>query len=65
MKFNELQNKDGQELQVMLKETKVKLGKLRFEMANKTLKDSSQIGKARKEIAQIMTVLKAQSLANK
>lgn len=58
MKYSELQNKDSQELQVMLKEAKVKLGKLRFEMVNKSLKDSSQIGKTRKEIAQIMTALK-------
>jgi len=58
MKFEELQNKGSQELEVMLKEAKVKLGKLRFELANKALKDSSQIGKTKKEIAQIMTAMK-------
>jgi ribosomal protein L29 len=58
MKYEELQNKDHTELQEMLKNAKVKLGKFRFELANKALKDSSQIGKTRKEIAQIMTALK-------
>ena len=58
MKFTELQNKDERELQEMLKNAKVKLGKFRFEMANKALKDFSQIGKTRKEIAQIMTAMK-------
>lgn len=59
MKFIELQNKDSRELEVILKEAKVKLGKLRFELANKALKDSSQIGKERKEIARIMTAMKS------
>ncbi|MGD0977430.1 MAG: 50S ribosomal protein L29 [Minisyncoccia bacterium] len=58
MKYSDLQNKDNRELEVMLKEAKVKLGKFRFEMANKALKDFSQIGKTRKEIAQIMTAMK-------
>lgn len=58
MKYQDLQNKSVAELEEMLKEDKIKLGKFRFELANKTLKDSSQIGKTRKEIAQIMTAIK-------
>lgn len=58
MKFPELQNKSQNELQEMLKEFQVKLGKLKFELAGQSLKDTSQIGKARKDIARVMTALK-------
>lgn len=57
MKFTDLQNKSVPELQERLKEARIKLGRFKFELANKTLKDSSQIGKVKKEIARIMTVL--------
>lgn len=57
MKFTDLQNKSVPELQERLKEARIKLGRLKFELANKALKDSSQIGKVKKEIARIMTVL--------
>lgn len=57
MKFNDLQNKQSAELQELLKDARIKLGKLRFELANKSLKDSSQIGKVKKDIAQIMTAI--------
>ncbi|MBI4160294.1 MAG: 50S ribosomal protein L29, partial [Candidatus Yanofskybacteria bacterium] len=55
MKSSELQPKSRDELQVMLDELRVRLGKFRFELANKNLKDSSQIGKTKKDIARIMT----------
>lgn len=57
MESQDLQNKSAPELQERLKEAKIKLGKFRFELANKALKDSSQIGKVKKEIARIMTAL--------
>lgn len=57
MKFSDLQNQSQAELQEQLKASRIKLGKLRFELANKALKDFSQIGKTRQEIAQIMTAL--------
>ncbi|MEK7506628.1 MAG: 50S ribosomal protein L29 [Patescibacteria group bacterium] len=57
MKFTDLQNKNIAELQELLKEARIKLGKFRFELANKALKDSSQIGKVKKEIARVMTAL--------
>lgn len=65
MKFKDLENKDNRELEVMLKEAKIKLGKLRFELANKSLKDSSQMSKTRKEIAQIMTAIRNQKIINR
>lgn len=57
MKYNELQGKDQDELQEMLKELKVKLGKFRFESANNTLKDYSQLNKTKKDIARVATAI--------
>ena len=59
MKFSDIQNKNERELQELLKTARIKLGKLHFENANKALKDFSQIGKIKKEIAQVMTAIKA------
>ena len=58
MKFSELQSKEKNELREILEETRLKLGKLRFELANKSLKDVSQIGKIKKDIARVLTALK-------
>lgn len=55
MKSSELQLKSENELNEMLKELQIKLGKLRFELANKSLKDVSQIKKTKKDIARILT----------
>ncbi|MBI2063856.1 MAG: 50S ribosomal protein L29 [Candidatus Yanofskybacteria bacterium] len=57
MKFSELQLKSKTELNEMLKELQIKLGKSRFELANKSLKDTSQIGKTRRDIARIITAI--------
>ena len=61
MKFLDIQSKSQAELQEMLKELQIKLGKLRFELANKSLKNTSQISKTRRDIARIMTALKLES----
>ncbi len=58
MKHSELKNKESSELNEILKELKVKLGKVRFELANKTLKDFSKIGKIKKDIARVLTAIK-------
>lgn len=58
MKYSDLNNKGTQELRERLREEKIKLGKLRFELANKALKDSSQIGKVKKDIARLLTAVK-------
>ncbi len=42
----------------MLKELRVNLGKFRFDLSNNSLKNVSQISKARKDIARILTVEK-------
>lgn len=58
MKYPELENKTIEELRKQMEELKIKLGKLRFELANRALKDFSQIKKAKKDIARILTALK-------
>ena len=58
MKFPDIQSKSQAELNEMLKELQIKLGKLRFELANKSLKDTSQLGKMRKDIARVLTAIK-------
>ena len=57
MTFDELKNKSKDELMQMHKELKAKIMKLDFDLASNKLKDVSQIKKARKEIARILTVL--------
>ncbi len=57
MKFTELENKTKEELNQMLGELRVKLGKMKFELSNKSLKDYSQVKKTRKDIAKILTAL--------
>ena len=57
MKFSDIQSKSEAELNEMLNELRVKLGKLRFELAGKSLKDTSQIGKIRRDIARTMTAI--------
>jgi len=55
MKFSDIQSKSQAELNEMLNELQVKLGKLRFELTDKSLKDTSQLGKTRKDIARVLT----------
>lgn len=57
MKFAELKNKDKNELLEMLRELAVKLGKSRFDLGQNNLKNSSQIGKTKKDIARVKTAL--------
>jgi large subunit ribosomal protein L29 len=58
MEYSDLKNKDIKELQQTAKDLRVKLGKLRFELANKTLKDFSQVRQTKKDIARVMTALR-------
>lgn len=57
MKIAEIKTKNRAELENMLKEYQIKLGQLTFERVRKTLKKSSDLGKAKKTIAQIKTLL--------
>ena len=58
MKAKELREQSEKQLQILIKESKEKLKNLRFSIANKQIKDYSDIKKTRKIIARVMTVLK-------
>ena len=58
MKFSDIQLKPQAELNEMLKESQIKLGKFRFELANKSLKDTSQLGKVKRDVARIKTAVR-------
>ena len=64
MNHIEIKNKNATELQELLKENRVVLGKLRFDLADNSLKDVSRISKTKKEIARILTELN-QKIENK
>lgn len=49
------------ELQKTLKELRVKLSKLSFELEANTLKNYSEIGKTRKEIARVLTEINSRN----
>jgi large subunit ribosomal protein L29 len=57
MKFSEIKNKTKNELSEMLKDLKGNLSRFNFQLSGNTLKNSSQIGKTKKDIARIMTAL--------
>ncbi len=57
MKAADLKTKDSNELEEMLKEMQVKLGKLNFERQRKTLKKGSEYSTTKRTIAQIKTFL--------
>ncbi len=44
----------------MAEDLKIKLGKFRFELANKTLKNFDQLGQTKKDIARVLTAIKNQ-----
>lgn len=58
MKMTELKNKSHNELGQMLAELRGKLLQLRFDHMEKKLKDFSQLGKIKREIAQVLTAMK-------
>ncbi len=58
MKTNELKSKSIKELTELLNELKTKMAKLSFELEANALKDTSQIKKAKKDIARILTAVR-------
>ncbi len=57
MKRIETANKSREELSDMLKELRAKLVRFGFDHAEKKLKDATQLGKTKKDIARILTAL--------
>ena len=58
MKAQELRGMTTEELQQQLDETYHELMNLRFRLASKQLRDTSQVGKVKRDVARIKTVLR-------
>lgn len=54
----EFKNKEAKELTQILKELRAKLMQAGFDLADKKMKDTSQIKKTKKDIARVLTELK-------
>lgn len=54
----DFKNKEAKELTQILKELKAKLMQFGFDLADKKMKDTSQIKKTKKDIARVLTELK-------
>jgi ribosomal protein L29 len=62
MKIKELREKNEKELKAMLIESQGKLRQLKFELAARQMKNFKDIGKTKKEIARILTLLNVKTL---
>lgn len=58
MNIRDLKNKSVDELQKLLKESQAKLMQLRFDLADKKVKDFSQFTKNKRTVARILTLLR-------
>ena len=58
MKIKELKTKGKEELQKMLEDDREKLRQLRFDLSAGKVKNVREIRKIKKEVAQILTLLK-------
>ena len=58
MKLAELKQKNKEEMQKLLEEDREKLRQLRFDLAGGKVKNVREVRKVKKEIAQILTLLK-------
>ncbi len=61
MELIDLKNKTAEELSQLLGELRAKMVKLRFDLADKKLKNFSDVGKTRKAVARVLTELKLKS----
>jgi len=58
MKIKELREKNSGELNRILVEKKEIIRKIRFDIASKQVKNTKDLGKAKKDIARILTIIK-------
>ncbi|MCK4799936.1 50S ribosomal protein L29 [Candidatus Parcubacteria bacterium] len=65
MKAKELREQSENQLQILVKDSKEKLKSLRFSLANKQLKDYSEIKKTKKIVAMAKSVLGEKRTNNK
>lgn len=59
MKTKELRQKTEKELKDLLSENRHRLGQLKFDLASKKLKNIREIRELRRDIARILTILRA------
>ncbi len=64
-KTNDLRQKTTEELKKILSEKREELLNLRFEIANRKLKDFSRLKKSKKLIARILTLVQERGLIEK
>ena len=62
MNAKEIREKSENQLQVLIKESKEKLKDLRFSLANRQLKDYSEIKKTKKDVARAKSILKEKKI---
>jgi large subunit ribosomal protein L29 len=58
IKIKELRQKPASELQIIVKQNREKLRQLKFDAASKKLKNVNEIKFIKRQIAQILTILK-------
>lgn len=58
MKITEIRKKSKSELDKLLQELKKKVRVMRFDLASGTVKNVKNIGKMKRDIARILTILK-------
>jgi ribosomal protein L29 len=61
MKYSELTTKTPQELRTMAEELRAKIGSMKFDLADRKLKKTSDMKVTRRQIARILTALSAKS----
>lgn len=57
MKYKDIHPKTLHELENMVKDLHIELGKVRFDLANNTLKDTSLVKKIKKNISRALTAI--------
>ena len=63
MKAAEIRELSAEDLQVTLKEAKAELFNLRFQMATSQLDNTARVKQVKKDIARIMTEMRARELS--
>lgn len=61
MKYSELTTKTPQELRTMADELRVQMGRMKFDLADRKLKKTSDLQETRRQIARILTALSAKT----
>jgi len=57
MKIQDLKDKSGNELKGLLDDKRVELGRFRFQLNDRQLKNIKKIGETKRDIAKILTIL--------